>query len=253
MGLGSVRRSAVTVFLGACLALAASSCLAPPVSKTGSELLLAQRHRTTRSVPVTHAPAQPALGGGLRRLLGARRCASRLAVEGEAFAVSVAVDDDGVARREGSAQHALSELVLDVFDDGALERPRAELGVETHVRQVVLRGVGHDQAEVARAEARREAAELNVDDAANVLAPERPIHDDFVEAVEEFGAKQRAQSPHGRFVSELRAFAGVEVATFLDGGELGARHVARQDDDRVPEVDGAALPVGEPAVVQYLK
>jgi aryl-phospho-beta-D-glucosidase BglC (GH1 family) len=36
MGLGSVRRSVVAVFLGACLALVASSCLAPPVPKTGS-------------------------------------------------------------------------------------------------------------------------------------------------------------------------------------------------------------------------
>ena len=71
-------------------------------------------------------------------------------------------------------------------------------------------------------------------------------HDDVVDPVEELRPEGRLE----RFLDAAAHFGLVGPPQVLD--EL-ASHVARHDDDRVLEVHGPAVAVGEPPVVQYLE
>ena len=83
--------------------------------------------------------------------------------------------------------------------------------------------------DAALGHAHDQPGDLDVDDLAQLLARERVELDDVVEAVD-----------------ELRLEVG------LDAG-AAARDVRGHDQDRVLEVHGAALAVGEAAVVQHLQ
>ena len=69
--------------------------------------------------------------------------------------------------------------------------------------------------------------------------------DDLVEPVEELGLEVRAHEAHHRLLLHLRRQRRVD--------EVRRAQVAGQDQQRVAEVDRAALAVGEPAVVEHLQ
>ena len=82
-----------------------------------------------------------------------------------------------------------------------------------------------------------------------LLFAERVEDHDVVDAVEELGAEVLAQHAH-------HALAGFGEAFFAlgpGGCELRCAEVRGHDEDRVLEVDGAALGVGEAAVVEHLQ
>ncbi len=92
--------------------------------------------------------------------------------------------------------------------------------------------------------------ELNVDDLFELLFVERVEDDDFVDAIEELGAEVLAQFvEHGR--AHHRVVGAVERAAMFENAV--AADVRRHDDDRVLEVHGAPLTVGEPPVVENLQ
>src|SRR5262249_39795432 len=108
------------------------------------------------------------------------------------------------------------------------------------------------QLELAIAHELLEAAELDVDDPAEIVLRERPEDDDVVDPVQELGAQVvlelLAKHVAQRFAPLLRleelAF-GLEYALRAD--------VARHDDDGVREIGGSAAPVREPAIVEHLE
>jgi hypothetical protein len=89
------------------------------------------------------------------------------------------------------------------------------------------------------------------DDAAHVLAGERPKDDDAVDAVDEL----RPEALMNRLGHQLRRERGGDMCH-----EAGARvlpdraaEIRRQDDDAVAEVNGVPLRIGEPAIVEDLQ
>ena len=145
----------------------------------------------------------------------------------------------------GARDDLLRQRRFDLLLDGALERPRAVHRVVAAVRQIVARGVGEVEGEVAVGQPLLEPAELDVDDLPDVVALERVEDDDVVDAVQELGAEVLAQRLH-----HLVANRVVRAAR---GGDRLAAEVGRHDDDRVLEVDRAPLAVGQAAVVEQLQ
>ena len=71
--------------------------------------------------------------------------------------------------------------------------------------------------------------------------------DDLVDAVQELGPEMRAHHIH-----HLLAH-GVAVLALRLVDQIFGAEIRGHDDERVAEVDGAALAVGEPAVVEHLE
>lgn len=95
-----------------------------------------------------------------------------------------------------------------------------------------------------------------VGDAPQLLVGELTEHDDLVDAVEELGPEVLPQRTQGPLAPVLlgRLGAARREAEPRPAPDDGLRaQVAGHDDDRVREVDRAALGVGEPAVVEDLQ
>ena len=91
--------------------------------------------------------------------------------------------------------------------------------------------------------------DLQVDYAGDVLLRERLVEDDLVEPVQQFGAERPAQL-RADFV--LGRFA--DLAVLVDAVQQRLRaEIARQNQDRVLEVDRASLRVGDSPVIEHLQ
>src|SRR3712207_3165517 len=94
---------------------------------------------------------------------------------------------DRVALAEGPVEDRGRQAVDELLLDDALERPRAVGRVVAEVAEQLLRGVGERDRDAAAGDPRQHAVGLQLDDLAQVLAPERVELDDVVEAVDELG------------------------------------------------------------------
>ena len=92
-----------------------------------------------------------------------------------------------------------------------------------------------------------EAGELDLDDAAHLAPLQAVEQDDLVDAVEEFGPEMRPNHAH-----HLLAHGGGILAFRLVHQKLRTE-VRGHDDQRVAEIDGAALAIGQAAVVEHLQ
>ena len=140
------------------------------------------------------------------------------------------VDPRRAAALDLAGQDRVGEQVLDVLLDRALERPRAELGVVALLREPILgaRPVSFER-DLLLGEVLREARELHVDDRADLLGRQR---------IEDVRMSSRRFTNSGR-----KNFAHLVLAA----------QVARHQDERLREVDRAALAVGQAAVVEQLQ
>ena len=84
-------------------------------------------------------------------------------------------------------------------------------------------------------------------------AIEPVIDHHLVQAIQELRAEVGVERVLHGFLARLLALGRVQIPAIFDRGELGGADVAGQDHDRVLEVDGAALAVGEPTVVEQLQ
>ena len=137
--------------------------------------------------------------------------------------------------------------------DGTLkesfQRTRAIDGIVAFAGKVFLGGIGQVEGDVAVGEAGAQDRELQFHDLFDVGERERLEEDGVVHAVQEFGAEVRAQFGHDFAPDAFLDFAG--LAGVLD--QQRAADVRGHDDDGVAEVHGAALAVGETAVVEDLQ
>ena len=88
---------------------------------------------------------------------------------------------------------------------------------------------------------------LDIDDAAHVLALQSVEQNDLVDPIEEFRTEARTHLRHHQ-VAHLVGVLAVGLRHQILGAEIRGHH-----DERVAEVDGAALAVGQPAVVEHLQ
>jgi hypothetical protein len=113
-------------------------------------------------------------------------------------------------------------------------------------KPVARRGFEHD-GDLAVLEQLRQPRHLDIDDLRHVAALEPVEQDDLVDAVEEFRAEVRPHHRHDLITHRVGVLPLRLVGQIL-GAEIRGHH-----DERVAEVDGVTLSVGEAAVVEHLQ
>ena len=161
----------------------------------------------------------------------------------------VGVDDDAIAVEDAAVEDAHGERVLHEALNGALERAGTVGAVVAGVEDGFFGGGGELECDFAVAQEFAEVVEAEVDDVGEVRFAERVEDHDVIDAVEELGAELLAELAENTFF----CFSEAVFAFGPGGGELRGAEVGGHDEDGVFEVDGAALAVGEAAVVEHLE
>ena len=91
--------------------------------------------------------------------------------------------------------------------------------------------------------------ELQVDDVIDLATPQRMEYHDVVDAIQ----KLRLEHPAERHQHILLHRAPCRISGLPAFEDHLTTHVRRHDDDRVAEVDGASLRIGEASVVEQLQ
>src|SRR5258706_510532 len=164
----------------------------------------------------------------------------------EHHAPAAPVDADRVLGREAALEDRLRERILDLRLDGALERPRAVHRIEADLGQLRQRCIGDFQRVIHSRQPALENTQLDPRDGLDVLLAERVEDDHLVDAVHELRAEMRLHLGHDREPDHL-VVAARHALDHLRA-EVGGHH-----HHRVLEVHGAALAVGEPALVENLQ
>src|SRR5579883_74487 len=157
------------------------------------------------------------------------------------------IEIDGIAIFDGAVEDGVGDAVLHFALDNTLERARAELRLVSHLTEQVFGRVAEGERDVALGQARAQAVDLNLHDLLHLVAGNLVEDDDLVDTVD-----------------ELRAEALFTQALADDALHILLRHaiklvqparadVAGHDDDGVLEIDRAALPVRQAAIVQHLQ
>ena len=150
--------------------------------------------------------------------------------------------------------------VFDLVLDHATQRARAEHLVEALLAQVVEQGVGGLERDLLAAQVVAHVAELEVHDLADVIGLEGAEDHRLVEAVEELGPEDALHLLGDLVLHPLVMLVG-GLRLVLRHRESKPRVFANQvrpdvgghDDDRVAEVDLAALGIGQVPVVEDLQ
>ena len=90
------------------------------------------------------------------------------------------------------------------------------------------------------------ALHLNIDDRGHMIGAQTVEQYDLVQAVQKFGPEMRAHDLH-----DLR-FDLFHILPVFQRGEMLAPQIGCQDDECVGEIDGAALTIGQAAIIQHL-
>src|SRR3989442_15967736 len=172
------------------------------------------------------------------------------------------VDFDRIARLELALEQHLRERVRDLVLDLARERPRAEVRVVPDRCDVVLRFIADDERDLLRRQLLAHTDELEIDDLADLFLVQWLKDDGRVDPVEELRPEEALHLLGDAFLHALVGGREVSVVSALDlaaEAERGLalqhflREVAGHDDDRVAEVDAAALRIGEAALIEDLQ
>ena len=225
-------------------------CVLPPRDQRrhdGRQPCACRRATADAAQRVQRAGCDSVVGGGRAARTRARRPRRRSTL-GERDLAARGADLHRVARRILAAEDLLRERVLDLLLDRALQRPRAVDRIEARRRDGLQRRVGHREPDLELREPRLQRLQLDLRDRRDLRFAERMEHDDLVDPVHELGPEAGLDLGQHRDLDQRLAVAG--VGHLLD---LVRAQVRRHHDHRVLEVDGAALAVGHPAVVQHLQ
>src|SRR5690606_6535763 len=210
-----------------------------------------QRAGTTHLGAAGPAPGRngprPASGSQLR-------CRGLRDAEGETPVLSV--DRDPAALPERAVQEQPGQLVVDLPLDGAAQRPGPVLRLVAAPGQPVHGRLGELHADALALEPATRRLQQQVGDQAQFLRDELAEHHHLVDPVEELGPEVLPQRPQDLFAPRLlvglRAARREPERRAPPGDRLRAE-VAGHHDDRVGDVHGPALRVGQPAVVEDLQ
>ena len=131
--------------------------------------------------------------------------------------------------------------------DDALQRPCAIRGVITAIGQPCAGAVIERDCHLAVDEQRAQPFHLDIDDPRHVTALQPVEQDHLIETVQKLRPEARANGPHDIFTN----FFG--VTALLLGHEILRAEVRGHDDQRIFEVDGPPMTVGQAAIVQHLQ
>ena len=131
----------------------------------------------------------------------------------------------------------------------AAERTRTVLRVISSVDDELLGLRRQLAAQLLVSQTCIERIHLQIDDLDDIFLRQRLIEDDLVQTVQELGAERTLQQ-----LLDLRTGLLGDLAIVGNAVQQILRaEVARQDQDRILEVDGAALRIGDTAVVKHLQ
>ena len=156
------------------------------------------------------------------------------------------LDNDLVPFFKLPLQHLDSQRILDALLDRPLQRTRAEVGIEALVGQIPPGALVHLNVYLPVRQAFLEIPNLDIYDGRDLVPSQRVEGDDLVHPVQELGPESCPES----LINHLPALLRIPGAHFME--PLGA-DIGGHDQDRVPEIDGTALPVGQAPIVQHLK
>src|SRR4051812_15303628 len=178
------------------------------------------------------------------RLSACKRRLGRLP-EGQ-LALWIAIDDDVIALVELALEHRQRQRILQQPLNRPLEWPRAERGIVPLGREHLPRRRCQLERETALGEKLLESVKLEIDDVLDLRFAEWPEDDDVIDPVEKLGTEVLAERARDLGFDDRAVFTRV-----LE--DVGAADVRRHDDDGVPEIDGAALRIGESPIVENLE
>src|SRR2546421_4148142 len=157
------------------------------------------------------------------------------------------VDFYGIAVADGAVEDGTGHAIFDLFLDDALEGTRTVLWVVAQVGEKFRGHVAQVQGDVTLFQARAQAIELYLHDALHLIAGDLVEDDDFIDAVDELGSEA--------FLAQALTHNALDIF-FLHTVKFvqpGRADVTGHDDDGVLEVNRAALPIGQAAIVEKLQ
>ena len=155
------------------------------------------------------------------------------------------VHEHRVAVVHATAQQHARQLVADLALHQAAQRTGAVRRIVPGVRQPLARRIRHVERDAAFGQTRGHLRHLDVHDAAELVPGQRMEDHQLVETVDELRLELHVHGVHHGLA------LGVLVQIGLDQ-ELRAQ-VRGHDQDRVLEVHGPALAIGQTAVVEHLQ
>ena len=164
------------------------------------------------------------------------------------LAVFIQVDGQFGAGSYVGGDHPASDEGLHMALQVTLQRPGAEDGVEAPVDHGVHGSVGQGDFQLLVLEAFVQTGDHQADDRADLVPGQGLVIHDLIDPVQELGPEVRPEHP-----VDLRAGFGRDLAVGDAVEDELAAQVTGHDQDGVLEVYGAALAVGDPAVVKHLQ
>ena len=143
-------------------------------------------------------------------------------------------------------QYLMRQRILQPALDHPLQRTRAIDRIVAGMGQPFGGFLVQRDLDLAVGQKTREPPDLDMHDLVHVHPREAVKQDDLVQPVEEFGTEM---SPHRRH----HLGAGMLLVAVFVGREEFSAQIRSEDDHRVAEIHGAALAVGQAAIVQHLK
>jgi hypothetical protein len=144
-------------------------------------------------------------------------------------------------------QDLLGQRVLQFLLDHALQRPRAIGRIVALVGQPVDRVLGSRSSAILRSSSSFSSRFSWISTIGPCPAAQPVEQDDLVDAVEELRPEVRPHHAHHLVAHR------VDILAFRQVDQIFGAEVRGHDDQRVAEVDRAALPVGQAAVVEHLQ
>ena len=168
------------------------------------------------------------------------------------------VDDHGRARRHLGAQDEVGERILDEALDRAPQRPGAHRRIPALLDEQVLGLLGELELELALGHRLADPQQQQLDDLLDLVLAGQLVEDDHVvDPVEELGPEDLLELAHDPVLHVVVGDPGLVVgdreAERRVARDLGGPDVRGHDHDGVAEVDGAALRVGQPPVLEDLQ
>lgn len=151
---------------------------------------------------------------------------------------------DAVAGEEFAVEEVEAEGVENLVLDDALEGAGTVSGVVAFAGEEIPGGFVEIEEDILFFEAGQKAAQLDIDNARYLPVVEPVKNDGFVDAVEKFRAEMAPEC----FRDTSVALGFVQILH-----DVLAADIRGQDDDGIFEIDGAALAIGDAAIVEHLK
>src|SRR5260221_3496319 len=157
------------------------------------------------------------------------------------------VDRDRIALVNCTFEKATGDAVLDLLLDDALEGTGPVLRVEAHLCQQVPCGVSELQRDVSLGQALAQANHLDLHNVLHLLTRDWMEDDDLIDAVDELRAEALFPQAVTDPALDLVLIHALELL------QPARSDVTGHNDDRVLEINGAALPVRQATVIEHLQ